>query len=1381
MKKIKLLLVAFAAMVSLSASAWDGSEGKVYLQNIGSGLWWGAGNTWGTQASLVNHPEYVTLHLSEGKYTLEGQVINGGSTPNQYYFNGNYMDNASPVSLTITTSGDYYTIANGETYYGYDGSSTVLGKGVDATTDNGKWRIFTEAEMLANFANATEENPVDATFLILDPNFGRNHRNKGAWTIDASNSNLGDGENTNFVAESYQSAFTLSQAITVPNGHYKLRAQAALTEYTVTGADFPIVYATSGATTVSQPFNTMQNGEASMKTMSTQFSNGNYFTDYTEVLTVTSKSITVGVKGTRTNTWCVWDNFELLYLGQIDLTEYQTGLANAVAAAEAYESQLPAAAYANIAAVISENNKSYETGDEYSAAIIAINNAVSTYASAAIVSAYSNYKAVAAAVKAIKDDLLTVADAQAEAATTAEAIETATATARTALKTYIAGVEEEEIDLTAALLINPGFESGNMNGWMDDSSGSATIGVQNNTAFDNKQGNYYAECWHKSGSILLTQIVADMPAGWYQLSAYIYCDAKDGSLFIMDSDGASSEISASKSKRYTVYIHQDNTGELLFAFGCTMSNTSWICMDDFKLEFLGTAPLYTFQQKLYNAAVAATAYVDALVIPAGVKQTYKYKINMASYQSSTIDKCIQSISDIEDAKAAADAFVAPYAAYLAAAEDAAIAGVDEAIISEQNTAVAEVSAAEDIEEHTAALRTAIAAVTVTPYDITSYTIKNATPTSNADDWTCSVTPTFDASNNDAEFWNQSAATLKQTITLPAGNYCLTVIALQRENSVGTIEAAGKTTRIVGVPRSTANNLTTANSFFNSGGGVNKVYFTLDSEQEVTIGIKADDTTDDHWTVWRSFTLGTYTESVAVSYLEAPYQAAFNAAMAVWTSHDYVNVTGNELTDLIAAINDSPTTIDSYEEKTNALISATSAYTAAKTNYDLYVTERTLADAISTDIVIPSPSSAGPSTAADALTQYCALKVAEYNYVADEYKFSATSKIGDFSTWERSGSVNGNTDVTFEALTSQHWSGTAMTYYEQPKGGWDQNGATFTANYTKTTTLPAGDYIIKVAARAASGSNTTAKITCSASYLDGPIPNLGDTGKGITTDGVASFDEGEFCNDGNGRGWVWNYLPFTLNGAAEVTMTVIAEADGARQWFSVCDGELLSKTNIATPVVYNEMAYNNTIEDIDVANVIMVRTIKEGFNTVCLPFDLTANQVQTVFGSGTEVYTFSENSADPEHATVNFTKHVAGTISANVPVLVKATAASTEQEINGVEIITGETIAEGTNFDFVGVYTPTTVEAGDWFIGNGALYKSTGSTSINAFRAYLDNKVGTTEARLFIDGVETTGIESLTPSLSEGEGVKAVYDLQGRKVANPSRGLYIINGKKVVIK
>ena len=48
----------------------------------------------------------------------------------------------------------------------------------------------------------------------------------------------------------------------------------------------------------------------------------------------------------------------------------------------------------------------------------------------------------------------------------------------------------------------------------------------------------------------------------------------------------------------------------------------------------------------------------------------------------------------------------------------------------------------------------------------------------------------------------------------------------------------------------------------------------------------------------------------------------------------------------------------------------------------------------------------------------------------------------------------------------------------------------------------------------------------------------------------------------------------------------------------------------------------------------------------------------------------------------------------------------------------------------------------------------------------------------IDG-ETTAINNLTPSLSKGEG--EYYDLQGRKVAQPTKGLYIVNGKKVIVK
>ena len=59
----------------------DFADGKYYLVNTMSEKTWGAGNAWGTQASLVKHPEYVILHKQEnGTYIMESQVSNGGDS-----------------------------------------------------------------------------------------------------------------------------------------------------------------------------------------------------------------------------------------------------------------------------------------------------------------------------------------------------------------------------------------------------------------------------------------------------------------------------------------------------------------------------------------------------------------------------------------------------------------------------------------------------------------------------------------------------------------------------------------------------------------------------------------------------------------------------------------------------------------------------------------------------------------------------------------------------------------------------------------------------------------------------------------------------------------------------------------------------------------------------------------------------------------------------------------------------------------------------------------------------------------------------------------------------------------------------------------------------
>ena len=253
------------------------ADGKYYLQNVGSGKYWGAGNSWGTQASLLKNPDYVTLIGNEdGTYKMESQVSNGGTN---YYFNGEWMDNDSPVSLTIAATGENYTITNGEAVYGYNGSSSVLGNNVDPATDNGQWKIFTEAEMFATLATATADKPVDATFLIIDHTFGRNNRGvrdlgkDGVWKVsaDCTNYSLMGGNSDKHCAESYHSVFNVSQKLTTaPAGVYKLTAQGF---YRQDGSDednLPRFYANDETATV--PLKTWQTLAHRLKTVSMQLS-----------------------------------------------------------------------------------------------------------------------------------------------------------------------------------------------------------------------------------------------------------------------------------------------------------------------------------------------------------------------------------------------------------------------------------------------------------------------------------------------------------------------------------------------------------------------------------------------------------------------------------------------------------------------------------------------------------------------------------------------------------------------------------------------------------------------------------------------------------------------------------------------------------------------------------------------------------------------------------------------------------------------------------------------------------------------------------------------------------------------------------------------------
>ena len=89
------------------------------------------------------------------------------------------------------------------------------------------------------------------------------------------------------------------------------------------------------------------------------------------------------------------------------------------------------------------------------------------------------------------------------------------------------------------------------------------------------------------------------------------------------------------------------------------------------------------------------------------------------------------------------------------------------------------------------------------------------------------------------------------------------------------------------------------------------------------------------------------------------------------------------------------------------------------------------------------------------------------------------------------------------------------------------------------------------------------------------------------------------------------------------------------------------------------------------------------------------------------------------------------------------------------------------------------------MAGGQFKKVNGSTTISPNRAYLQLPTlvfaGTRSIEVIYDDEEdyTTGIRSAAITSDQEPGV--YYNLQGQRVDTPKKGLYIKNGKKVVVK
>ena len=206
-----------------------------------------------------------------------------------------------------------------------------------------------------------------------------------------------------------------------------------------------------------------------------------------------------------------------------------------------------------------------------------------------------------------------------------------------------------------------------------------------------------------------------------------------------------------------------------------------------------------------------------------------------------------------------------------------------------------------------------------------------------------------------------------------------------------------------------------------------------------------------------------------------------------------------------------------------------------------------------------------------------------------------------------------------------------------------------------------------------------------------------------------------------------------------------------------------------------------VADLNWVNVTVEREFKAGWNAVVLPFDLSAAEVTEAFGENSELAVY-DGDEGTENVTVKF-KKIAGEykyITAGYPYMLWL-----ENPVSGLKftknISSTLTTAPGNVFDFVGVYTTTTTADGDYFVQGGEFRKTTNTNTVKPFRAYLRLKAsGVRNVSFMIGDDMTTEIEGLT--VERDYTNDAIYNLNGQKVQQPTqRGLYIINGKKVMVK
>lgn len=977
------------------------------------------------------------------------------------------------------------------------------------------------------------------------------------------------------------------------------------------------------------------------------------------------------------------------------------------------------------------------------------------------------------------------------------------------------------VDVTAKI-VNPNFDS-NINGWTCE--GGDGNNFQRQTSSQTNFNGGFLEKWrnswngsHNQKNFDVYQKLINLPKGEYTVKAAIiatmqggketnpkcvnkkhggpyYIDNEHGVWFYgtsgknTDMDWANTEnnafVSAAGAEYRTATVKVDD-GNLTIGFkgvgsldGGNQLGTfaNWIACDNWTLSYFGYDPTTLLSQikDLKSNAEAILKNEDYKNITGNEKTELENAKNQNPEETkSALEAAINKL------ESAISAFTSAKTAYDNYAEEAAVATKFGISFDSPTTAD---KATEALKTLKVAEYNAVTNDYTTAIKLGEWTTTGASKFSDQH-WSGETSSYLNQDDSNNQGWNSNSWTMtcKQTLTLPAGEYVfkaagrksanafMKLSVINGENVVGRVTNFPNGSIGLGITTDGKASFDSNEKFANDNKGWGWqwrfVPFTLETETEITFDIEAGANEKFNWASFGDYTVMAK-PSVAASI--AAYNQAVDDAKAALTAEANKVVTGEELTNLNAALSaDKGTTMESIDAATKNIQECTTAFTAAQPKYQALVDAKTLEQGelayASKDkyTAFTTLKETLATTATDAETKANAIIAARRAYVESNGKAEGVKGAVD-CTSNLQVTVAGENmpGVSYAELSINSGQGATDSEGNMTNKYYDTNGTFWGSDNLKAqmtqnaSGLKSGKYLLTVAARGEASLNNLT-LTAGSNSINLPI---------------------QTPNNIFGNNWDDYSIETIVDNSGNLNIRIEGKTNKSHAWFSFNNFRLVRLGDLDA-VTLDETA-DNAIEAKEAANVTLKRKfVANKWNTLVLPFAVSDADVKTTFGADAKIVKYS----NADDANINFTTSTKG-IEANVPVLIMPAAVNVENTytFNGVSIVVADPKAGGTSYSFVGSYKPYDLVNDDYMLYADKWWKTeTGdSYKIKAFRAYIkaNTPAAAKQLNLVIDG-QTTGLKLNTVNGNiEGE----TYNIAGQRVANNYKGLIIKNGKKIIKK